>query len=901
MEKPPSHPRPFASSRPGDRHPPAPGQPEDAAPRTPAWRRYARLWGPAVSADVDDELRFHVDMRIADYVARGMTEAHATRTALARLGNLDRARRDCLVIGHQRNQRMLRTQIVDAFRQDVRFAIRSLAHRRMWTPIVVLTLALGIGATTAVFSIIDHVLLNPVPYPAADRIVIPMLDMKSSEGFTTGASADAVRAWRGKAASLEGIEAIRAHDVMYTLPGAAPVVLHAAAVTPGFPSFAGERPILGRAFVEADGQRGAEPVVALSESMWRARFGGAADVLGKPLQLDGVTHTIVGVMPSSLRLPARIQASTDIWTALDLTSPNAGGEAIARLRPGVSASAATQELDALLAATGEEDARLFRTRLASLTESVAFKDSLWMFVVASALVLLIVCGNVAHMLLAQGTARERELAVRRAMGAGRGRIVRLLITETLLLGTLGCAAGVLVAWAGLKVLLASRPPSLSHFAGVGIDGRALGIAIALSLLTSLAFGIFASLHALRRPAQEILKAAGTGASASRTHHRLRGLLVVSEIAFSAVLLVGATMLLRTVWNLQRVDPGFEPRGAYAMEIFLHFDKYTTESARVAFFGELLARAKALPGVQDATLAAVAPPGSRGMFGVLEPEDRPFVTRPKSGLINVNHVRPEFFQVLGMRFVEGGTFRDTTAAGSDIVINRTAARVLWPEGAATGRRFRTSAKGAWKRVAGVIEDEASAGFAEPADPMLYTLEDAPVPANLIVRAPATDPTSSLRQLVISMDPLLSAADVSSLQADLARRTARQRFTMTLLVLFSTIAVVLSAIGLYGVMSYAVAQRTREIGVRVALGATQRQIAGGVVSSGLRWTLAGVAVGAVGAWWATRFIESMLFGVTPTDALSFAIGAVMLIAIAILACLVPARRAASVDPLIAMRVD
>ena len=871
---------------------------EDRAPPTPAWRRYRSLWGPRVAEDVDDELRFHIEMRVADYVARGMTEPEATRLALSRIGNIDRARRDCLVIGHQRNQRMLRTQVIDALRQDTRFALRSLARRKGWTPIVVLTLALGIGANTAVFSIIDHVLLRPVTYPAAERIVVPFLEMKPPRTLTVGPSARIVRAWRGNTQTLEAIEGIAARDVMYSVPGEAPVVLHSASVTPGFPSFAGEVPILGRSFVEDDGKPGAEPVAALSEGLWRTRFGGERDVLGKQLVLDGVPHTIVGVMPSSLRLPSRLQVSTDVWTALDLTGPNAGGEALGRLREGTSAQAAQQELDAIMSRLEGEEGAIFTTRLSGLTEMVSYRDSLWMFAVAVALVLLIACGNVAHMLLAQAAARERELAMRRALGAGRGRIVRLLITESIVIAAMGCAAGVLVAWAGLELLMTVRPPALTHLAGVGLDARALGVAAALSLITGVAFGLFASMHALRRPAQEILKGSGTAASASRRHHRMRGFLVVSEIAVSAVLLVGASMLLRTVWNLQQLDPGFDPRGVHAMRLNLPFERYEQDVVRDAFYRDLIERAKRIPGIADATVAGATPPGTTVIFGVLEAEDRPFTERPRAAMIPVNYIRPDYFRVLGMRFVEGATVRDTT----EVVINQAAARVLWPDGAAAGRRFRTSARGAWMRVAGVIADEASAGFVEPAVPMVYIPNSAPMPAHLIFRTtPGSQPIGELRQLVMSMDPLLSAATVASLEQSLSRLVARQQFTMTLLVVFTAIAVLLSAIGLYGVMSYAVAQRTREIGVRVALGATQQQIARGVVASGLRWTAIGLIVGVAGAWWATRVIESLLFGVAKIDAVSFAAGSVVLIAITLIACMVPARRASSVDPIIAMRVE
>ena len=875
--------------------------PDDPAPRTPAWRRYMSLWGPRVADDVDDELRFHIEMRVADYVARGMTEADAARLALSRLGNIDRARHDCLAIGHERNQRMLRTQIVDSFRQDALFAIRSLARRRSWTPIVVLTLALGIGANTAVFSIIDHVVFRPVSYPAAERIVVPYIAMKPPQTLSFNASGRIVAAWRRDAQTLDGVEGITARQVMYAIPGESPIVLRGVAATPTFPQFAGERPILGRAFVEADALPGAEPVVVLSEGFWKARFGGDRGVIGTRMTLDGVGHTIVGVLPSSLRVPSRVQDVTDIWTPLDLSGPNAGGEAIARLKPGISIAAATAEMDAILSRMDGEEGRIFRTELHELTEMVTFRKSLWMFAVAVALVLVIACGNVAHMLLAQATARERELGVRRALGAGRGRIVRLLITESLILSAMGCAAGVLVAWAGLKLLLAMRPPSMTDLAGVTLDGRALAVAIGLSVITGIAFGVFSSMHAMRRPTQEVLKVSGTSASASRRHQRLRGLLIVSEIAISAVLLVGASMVLRTVWNLQRIDPGVDPRGVYSMRLTLPLTRYDLGKAG-AFYAELIDGARRIPGVTAATVAGNGPPNANLIFGVFEPEDRPFTERPKNNRIFANHVRPDYFATLGMRFVEGGTFRDTVVSAGEIVINQAAARVLWPDGAAVGRRFRTSAKEPWRRVTGVIANEVTAGFGRPAEPMLYIPEGQPVPAKLIVRAvPGVDPTDRLRQLVMSLDPLVSGASVKSLEADLARLTAREQFTMTVLLVFTTIAVLLSGIGLYGVMSYAVAQRTREIGVRVALGATRRQIAGGVVSSAMRWTLLGIVLGAAGAWWATRFIESMLFEVARTDAISFTVGAVVLVAIAMLACLVPARRAAGVDPIIAMRVE
>jgi putative ABC transport system permease protein len=871
------------------------------APPTPPWRRYLSFWGPRVVEDVDDELRFAWEMRVQEFIARGMSEDDARRAAAA--GGFDRARAHCLSIGQQRTRRMLWAQTVDALRQDFTFAVRGLARRKMWTLVAVMTLALGIGATTAVFSVVDHVLLHPLGYPAEERIASAMLEMRPPRTMTVGPRAPIVAAWRKQSRTLEALEAVEGHEVTHVNSGGSAVVLQAAAITPGFASFAGTRPLIGRDLTESDALVGTEPVVLLAEHTWRTLFGADRDVLGRRIVLDGVAHTIVGVMPSRLRAPAMVQSRTDVWLPMTSTA-NGLITALARLRPTVSVAAVQTELDDILAQTAEEGEggsrrSIFQSKLVPVTELVKFRDSLFMFSVAVVLVLFIACVNVAHLLLGRAAARNREVAVRRALGAGRARVVRLLLTESALLAGLGGILGVAIAWVSLRVLLTLRPPALAQLAATRLDTRALAVTAAVSIVAGVVFGIVAALHALRREPQNVLKGAALSVATGRGV-RARGVLVMTEIAVSAMLLVGATLLIRTVINLQRIDPGFDPHGVYTMRIQVPFDRYKSDINRAAFYDELALRARSIPGVQSSTIASNAPPRSNIVFGALTAEGR--APDSKGGAIAVNYVRPNYFSVLRARFISGGSFRDASTSSTEVIVNRSAAATLWPGATAVGKRLRYSPREPWLTVVGVVDDDATTGAGiGRREPMLFILERAPMPATLIVRAPDIDPRPLLRQLLVSMESKMPSPQVTSLAAELARQTAQQRFTTAVLSIFAAIAVALSAIGVYGVMNYTVSERTREIGIRVALGASSAQIAGAVARGALLWIALGIGLGLAGALWEVRLVKAMLFGVAETDLASFVLGGLGLLVVALIAASIPTRRATAVDPLIAMRVD
>ncbi len=874
------------------------------------WRRYLRFWGPRAEADVDDELAFHIDMRARDYMARGMPEPEARRAATRRLGDLRAARAECIAITSRRERRMTRAQIVDAFVQDVRYAVRTLGRQKGWTAVAIATLALGIGANTAVFSVVNALLLHPVPYPDADRVAF--VYQEPTEGNQTGMRVmvnphpSLVRLWKENARSFEALEPYMASDRTMRAADGAAVIVRSGVVLPSFASFAGTRPILGRAFTDADLAEGVR-IAMLSEPFWRSRFGSDSTVLGKPIMLDREPYTIVGIMPAAHRLPKLSETVSEVWLPLRLRDDVFGVSIIGRLRPDVTLATAAAELDSIYARSelSKGDHGDFRTRLSAPSQMVSFRESLVLLSAAVALVLLIACGNVAHLLLARTAGRQRELSIRAALGASRLRIVRQMLTESLLLGAAGCVGGLVVGWIGLNALVALRPDSLPELARARIDGMTLAATTGLAVLTGLGVGVFGALHAVRHASHDALKAGSLGLSQSRRQRRLRSLLVVSEMAVSTVLLVAATLLVRSIGHLQSIDPGFEPAGLYGVQIALPRDTYPTREARRAFVMQLAERVRSAPGIRAVTVASGAPPSRSFMIGALHIEGQPAPTPGTTGFVDYNGVDPEFFRVMGIKLLEGTTLTDTTTAAGQALVNVGFVRKYWPGQSAIGRRFRVvyDGKETWNTVVGVVDDAFTGGLtSEASTPMFYKSSLDLFEPTLIVRAvPGTDPMPVVRSLITEADPALAPPTISNIENALHRSIAGPRFTMALLVVFTGIAVVLAAIGLYGVLAFAVTQQTREIGIRMALGATRSGIARSVLRGGIVLAGVGVVIGLTGARWGTKLLEHMLYGVGRTDAASFAIGALVLVATAVIACLVPMRRAVAVDPLVAIRAD
>jgi len=886
--------------------------PAPNARRAATWRRYLRFWGPRAEADVDDEIAFHTDMRARDYMARGLSETDARRAAARRLGDLAQARAECIAIGSRRERRMTRAQLVDAFVHDLRFAWRTLGRQKAWTAVAIITLALGIGANTAVFSVVNALLLHPLPYPNADRIAFVYLE--PARGNTTGMSVvvmpgmPVVRAWKENARSFEAFEPYMDEDRSLRTTEGPPVSVNVASVLPSFSEFTGTKPTIGRVFTSRDIADGAR-VALVSEPLWRGRYGSDPGIIGKSIVLDNQPYSVIGVMPVGYRLPQVEETVSDVWLPLDLRNDSLGVRLVGRLRPGATVAAATRELDAIYARSAGEkptslDAGDFTVRLTAPSEMVSFRQSLLLLSVAVALVLLIACGNVAHLLLAKTAARQRELAIRAAMGASRVRIVRQLITESLLLAGAGCVGGLIAGWLGLRALVAIRPDSLAELAEAHMDGTTLLVTAALSALTGIIVGLLGTLQAARFSANDALKAGAISASQSRRQRRLRSILVVSEMAVSTVLLVGATLLIRSIAHLQTVDPGFDTSRLYAVQLSLR-QEYPTTEARQAFLADLTARMRQVSGVEGLTISTAVPPWRSFMIGALQTEGDPLPPAGTTSFIDYNRIEPDYFRFMGIRLVEGSTITDTSKAARQVVVNAGFAKKYWPRGSALGRRIRVvyNGQGDWMTIVGVVGDALTSGLlGEASRPMMYlATTDSNQPSVLVRVAPGADPIPSLRRVVAQADPRLPSPTVSNIESVMQRSIARPRFTMTLLVAFTGLALVLAAVGLYGVMAYSVAQQTREIGIRIALGATRSEIASSVLRRGILMAAVGALVGVLGAGWASKLLESMLYGVGRTDPVSFAIGVAVLLATALAACLVPVRRAVAVDPLISIRAD
>jgi len=566
--------------------------------------------------EVEEEIKTHLALRAEQLMAHGRSPDDAYTEAVRRFGSLSESRARLLEAARHREERMQRTEYLSDLHQDASFAVRTLRRRKAWTLVMIVTLALGIGATTAVFSVVSSLLLHLVPYPHADRVVF--VEQQPTRGNTTGIAvsilpgASVVRAWRANAHNFEDIEpAITRKRWIRNASGDSSGVT-TTAVLPSFPSFAGERPIRGRMFTDRDITTDAR-VALLGEAFWRERFGASESVLGKMVTLGDTSYLIIGVLPASLRYRSAITPPAELWTPLDLRNDQLAMSIAARLRAGVSRQTAERELDSIFArtsgmsgGTGLRPAAPFHTVVSRPSDRLDFRDSLLLLTWAVALVLLVSCANGAHLLLARASTRQREMAVRAALGAGRARLLRQLLTESALLSLAGAVCGVGIGWFGLRVIIALRPSDLDELRVAHLDWTTLALTIAVAIASAVAFALIGGAQAARSSTNEALKMNGISASSGRRHHRVRGLIVVSEMALSAVLVVVATLLVRSVVNLQRADLGFDPRGLYAIDLPMSGGAFTSDAARAQALAELLSRMRTLPHVTGVTVASVAP-------------------------------------------------------------------------------------------------------------------------------------------------------------------------------------------------------------------------------------------------------------------------------------------------------
>ena len=799
------------------------------------------------------------------------------------------------------------------FLQDLRYAARVMVKARGVTIVAVMTLALGIGANTAIFSVINALLLRPLPYPDAERLVIVWQDLRARGGPATEWTGPSQHFdWKAQTDVFSSLTSIRGWSASVAGGGELPESLLGEQVTYDYFDVAGTRPALGRPFTQADDIPNAPRVVILSHGVWTRRFGGDRAAIGQSLRINGESHQIIGVMPAGFT-PVRIPTAA-MWRPLRLNAANPSRNSavfhtFARLRDGVTIDQARARLDLLAkelqrthpesdTGKGINPVPLHEQRVGGM------KPSLLMLQGAVGFVLLIACVNIANLLLSRASGRSAEIAVRRALGADRMRIVRQLLTESTLLALCGGALGAILGTWGVSALKAIAPDGTPRIDEVGIDGRVLAFTALLALVTGFVFGLVPAAHAARDRFSGALKQGGRGQMGDGGG-RARRALIVAELALALVLLVGGGLLLRTFVALQRVDLGFNPSNVLTGFVLPPPAQYRTPEARLAFYEALRARISALPGVTQAALSSIVPLGGDSDTDFLI-EGRPPATRSSDALITwYRVVSANYFSAMEIPLKRGRLFRDREAEPV-VVINETAGKRFWPGEDPIGRRIRFGDDQApWMTIVGIVADVQARGAQDTSIVETYIpyWHNPEAGINAVLKT-AGDPRAlaePLKRAVKEIDPGIAVASIASMEELVAQSIGSPRFYALLVAVFAVLALVLAAVGIYGVMSYAVAQRTPEIGVRLALGAGPRQIFGLVVGESLKLAAIGLAIGLAGSLAVGRALKGMLFGVGSTDLVTFAATAVLLTGVAFLASYLPARRAMRVDPIEALRIE
>ncbi len=862
-----------------------------------------------IATELDEEFAFHLEERTKELIAKGMDPTAARDEALRRFGNLPAAKAEIRVLDQRAASSTQRRDWWAGWRQDVTFAVRQLLRAPGFTLVVILTIAFGVGANTAIFSAVHRLLVDPLPFPGGDRLVA-LMEASPKTGAMIAPFGDVLDTWRKDARSFEGIEAFGEREVAIATPGTDPERLAAGLISPTLPRFLGIALHLGRAFSPDEAAPNGPRVAILGYGLWQRRFGGQSDVLGQAITIDGAPYTIVGVMPPDLSLPfMQAGPARQLWLPF---APAAGmdrPQAMARLRPGITPEAATAELVRLEEAMDKGSPRPidFRGKALRPQEFMpdTLRDGLLILFGVVGVVLLIACANVANLLLAKAATRTHEFAVRTALGAGRARLVRQLLTESSLLALLGGALGVGLAWQALELLRRVRPAMLSPLDDVRIAPVALGWSLGLTVLTGLVFGLAPALFATDRQLADPLRLS-TG-STRRGPARVRTALVISEVALSVALLVGAGLLVRTLAELQKINLGYDPEGITAVTLALPQAppaSGATPSPLDPLLESLRQRVTALPGVTGATFASSLPPQTGLAMGVLEAEGTPPEGDAAPRALGFSSVDPDFFSVMGLPLLAGRPFaRD--ARVPEMVINATMAERYWKGTDPVGRRFRIGERGNWITVAGVVPDvRVPVRGSQLGALQIYSYRAGAAEdfgqVFLVLRTTAgADVAREVRSLVAQAGGGITLRSIEPMAARMETVLAGPRFTMRLFAGFALLALVLASIGLYGVVSYSVSQRTREIGVRIALGAGRRSVLGMVLRQALGLATAGVALGLLAAAAGTRAMGSLLYEVSPLDPLTFGVVALVLVAVALLAAWVPARRAVGVDPVVALR--
>jgi putative ABC transport system permease protein len=861
---------------------------------------------------MDQEMRFHLESYTEDLVRSGVPREEAERRARLEFGGVEVAQEQC------REARGM--HIFDQLRQDLSYAFRVLRKNPGYAAVVVTVLALGIGANTAIFSVVNAILLRPLPFERPDRLVMVWQTNPQHGSIQDQVSYLNLTDWREQQTVFEEIGAFNPRGMSLTGSGE-PEHLPGCFVSANLFPLLGIKPMLGRYFLPEEDRAGGEFAVVISHSLWQRRFGSDPQILGRAITLNGASYTVVAVMPAGFQFPVQGQfpiPTSELWAPLAIDSAQTNRQAqylfaVGRLKPGVMTGQAQAEMASIAERLAEQYPAANRglgVNLVPLHEQITgnLRRALLVLLGAVGFVLLIACANVANLLLARSTGRQKEIAIRMALGAGRSRLLRQLLTESMLLALAGGAVGLLLAFWGVRSLVAFLPANMPRAAEIGVDRQVLGFASALALLTGIVFGLLPAWQASKPDLNEGLKEGGGKGVSGSGRLCARSLLVVTEVALAMVLLLGAGLLMKSFYRLLQVNLGFNPENAISVPFVLPQARYPDGNARAAFIKQVTERLKALPGVEAVGGVNTLPLSGDYSSGPFAIEGRPLAP----GEVNIGNRRaatPDYFRTLSIPLLKGRIFteQDDFNAPPVVIINETLARRYWPGEDPIGKRLiiPPGPNGTALSVIGVVGDVRNAGLEDEPKPEFYYayFQNRMSYMVMVVRA-GSDPASLIsaaRREIWAVDKDLPLANISTLEQLLAKTTAQRRFNLLLLGLFAALALALAAVGIYGVMAYTVMQRRHEIGIRMALGAEARDVRKLIVRQGMNLVFIGVGIGLGAAFALTRLMTSLLFEVSATDPLTFTSVAVLLTLVALLACFLPARRATKVDPVIALRYE
>jgi len=884
---------------------------------------------PTREAEIVEELAQHLEDRYQELLAGGAAPTQAYRTALEELSDnqwlVQELRRvehsmtsEPVVLGTRGGKNLM----ADLW-QDLRYGLRMLAKIPGFTAVAMLTLALGIGANTAIFSMVNAVLLRPLPYSEPDRLV-RVVSVRLRDGADDNVSYPDFVDWRARNHVFEGLAVFRTGGFTLTGMGTA-LRLNGAVVSAELFKLLRVAPSLGRPFLPEEDKPGAvsgTDAVILSHGLWQSQFGTDPSVLGRTIKLNGKSFTVVGVSPPGFQFPIQTDVP-DLWTTIAV---DGGGkesmitqrgahylDVIARLKPGVTLPHAQAEMSTIVSNLNKQYPENY-PRAAKVVPELGemVKDvlpALLILLGAVGCVLLIACANVANLLLARGTARQREIAIRSALGASRGRVIRQVLTESIVLSSLGGALGLLLGVGGMGLLTRLIPGEIPRLSEISLDLRLLAFAAMVSLVTGILFGLAPAVQGSKSDLTEALKEGGRGSSEGVHRSRIRSTLVVGELAVAMVLLVAASLLIQSLSCLERVDPGFDPRNVLTFGV--HVPATYSDAQGLAFFRQVVAGIGSLPGVRTASAAVPLPLSGDEMDTSFEIEGRP-VAKAKRPTTIFNLVEPRYFATMGIPLMRGRDFTpgDDLKARPVVIVSETLAKRFFPDQNPIGQHIKPGISNGYpadpmREIVAVVADVKQASMAENASAEVYVpLAQCPNNSMLVVVRTKTDPMSivaAAREKVKTLDKDVPIFAVKTLDEYVGESMAQARFNARLLGIFAGLALALAVVGIYGVISYSVTQRTHEIGVRVALGAGLGDVLKLVVGQGLRLALVGMAVGMVVALPATRLLRAMLFSVRPTDLTTFLLVSLVLFAATLLATYIPARRASKVDPVVALRYE